>query len=93
MLTAYMPNLMDTPRNNFFRKVVSDRQFGNTQLTGLTDDLVIGYEVNDDEDVVYGVWESEIYDECCDAMKVLKRWKGLKCCYHGRTELETLLRM
>ena len=83
---------MDTSRNKFFRKVVSYRQHGNTQLIGLTDDLVIVYDVNE-ENVVYGVWESKAYDEAGDAMKVLKRWKRLKGCYHSRTELETLLRM
>ena len=55
---------------------MNDRTFhrmsGNIQLIGLIDDLVIVYNVNDEEDVVYRVWECEEYDECGAIMKVLK---------------------
>ena len=65
----------------------------NTQLIRMTDDVVPVHDVNDDENVAYCVWESEVYDMCGDAMKVLKRWKGFKGCYDSRTELQTLLMM
>ena len=41
---------------------------------------------------MYGNWESEMYDECVDALNVLKRWKGQKGNYTGRKGLEKRLR-
>lgn len=93
LLDVHIQDLMDTNRNNYFKKVVCDRRTDSVQLIGMTDDLVMVYDVNKDIDVVFGVWENEYYDQCEDAIKVLNRWKGLKGSYPGRAGMEERLKV
>ena len=86
-----MSKLMDKSRNRYFQKVVSDRRGGAIQLIGLTDDLLIIYDMDENTDTVFGVWEADCYEECKDSLGVLKKWKGLKGNYDGREDFEVCL--
>ena len=71
-------DISDPKRNTHFSKVVCDRRKGVNQLIGESDDIVVIYDIDANEDSIYGKWEQDRYKECTDALLVLKKWKSVK---------------
>ena len=74
--------LMDKTRNKTMYKVVTDNRQGKNQVIGESDDLIVIYDVDVNEDTVYGKWETDKYAEGRDATTVLKRWKAVTSMDH-----------
>ena len=56
---------------------MTDNRQGKNQVIAESDDLTVIYDVDVNEDTVYGKWEVDKYNEGKDAMTVLKRWKAV----------------